>query len=49
MYFINDNILSVIRKLNPNKVHGHEQIRFRMLQICDKAIFKPLHLILPSV
>ena len=31
--------------LNPNKAHGHDQISIRMLQICDKAIFKPLHFI----
>ena len=32
----------ILRKLNPNKAHGHYQISFRMLQICDKAICKPL-------
>ena len=42
--FTEDYILSVERKLNHNKVHGH-QISVRMLQICDKAICKPLYLI----
>ena len=37
-----DDILSVIRKLNPNKAHGHDQIIIRMLHICDKAKCKPL-------
>ena len=37
-----DDILSVIRKLNPNKARGHDQIIIRMLHICDKAICKPL-------
>ena len=35
----------ILRKLNPNKAHGHYQISIRMLQICDKAICKPLYLI----
>ena len=43
--FTEDDIIVVIRKLNPNKVHGQDQISIRMLQICDKAICKPLYLI----
>ena len=39
-----DDILSVIRKLDPNKAHGHDQISIRVLQIYDKAICKQLHL-----
>ena len=38
-----DNISSVMRNIDPNKAHGHDQISIRMLQICDKAICKPLH------
>ena len=37
-----------IRKLNPNKMHGHDQISICLLQICDKVISKPLHLIVSS-
>ena len=48
IHFTEDDILSVIRKLDPNKAHGHDQISIRMIQICDKAICKPLHLIFSS-
>ena len=33
-----DDILSVIKKLNLNKTYGHDQISIRMLQICNKAM-----------
>ena len=46
--FTEDDILRSIRKLNPNKAHGHDQISIRVLQICDKAICKPLYLIFYS-
>ena len=46
--FTKDDILSVIRKLNPNKLHEHDQISILMLQICSKAICKPLYLIFSS-
>ena len=46
--FTEDDILNVIRKLDPSKVHEHDQISIRMVQICDKAICKPLHLIFSS-
>ena len=31
--------------MDPNKAHVGDQISIRMIQICDKAICKPLHLI----
>ena len=34
---IND-ILKVIRKLDPNKAHGLDKISIRMLKLSDKAI-----------
>ena len=46
--FTEDNILSVTRKLNPNKAQRHDQTSIRMLQMCDKAICKPLYFILSS-
>ena len=46
--FTEDDILNVIRKLDPSKAHGHDQISIGMVQICDKAIGKPLHLIFSS-
>ena len=33
--FTEDHILSVIRKLDPNKAHGHDQVSIHMIQICD--------------
>ena len=46
--FSENDILSVIRKLDPNKAHGHDQISIRMLQICDKSISKPMYLVFSS-
>ena len=46
--FTEDDFLSFIRKLNPNKAHEPDQISIGMLQICDKEICKPLHLIFSS-
>ena len=46
--FSESDISNVIRKLDPNKAHGHDQISIRMLKICDKAISKPLHLVFSS-
>ena len=43
-----DDILNVIKKLDPSKAYGYDQISIRMVQICDKAICKPLHLIFSS-
>ena len=41
--FAEVDILNVIRKLDPNKAHGHDQISIRIVQIC-----KPLHLVFSS-
>ena len=46
--FTEDDILSVIGKLDPNRAHGNDQISIRMIQICDKSIYKSLHLIFCS-
>ena len=40
-----EDILNIIRTLNPNKAHGHDGISTRMLKICDESICKPLHII----
>ena len=42
--FPGDDILSVVSY--HNKAHGHDQTAFVCLKLCDKAICKPLHLIL---
>ena len=46
--FSENYILKVIRKLDPNKAHGHDEISIRMLKLSDKAICKPLHMIFTS-
>ena len=46
--FTKDYILNVMRKLDPSKAHGHDQISICMVQICGKAICKPSHLIFSS-
>ena len=43
--FTDDDILKIIRSLNINKAHGHDDISIRMIKICDKAILEPLSLI----
>ena len=40
-----DDILKIIAKLDPNKKHGHDQIRIHMIKICSSSICKPLWLI----
>ena len=46
--FSENDILKVIRKLDPNKAHGHDKISIRMLKLSNKAICKPLHMIFTS-
>ena len=46
--FSNNDILKIIRNLDPNKVHGHDVISIRMVKICDDFICKPLKLIFQS-
>ena len=40
-----DNILKIMRALNINKAHGHDEISVRMIKICDEAIVNLLSLI----
>ena len=40
-----DELLKIIRALNINKAHGHDDISIRMIKICDKSLIKPLMLI----
>ena len=46
--FSNNDILKIIRNLDPNKAHGHDVISIRMVKICDDFICKPLKLIFQS-
>ena len=38
--FSGNDILKVIRKLDPRKAHGHDKISIRILKLTDKAICK---------
>ena len=40
-----DDIAKMLQNLDPNKAHGHDKIRMRMLQLCGNSICKPLELI----
>ena len=40
-----DDILSIIRKLNPKKAYGPDEISDHMLRISDKSVVLPLKLI----
>ena len=46
--FSTDDILKIIRNLDPNKAHGHDMISIRMIKICDTSICRPLKLIFQS-
>ena len=46
--FSNNDILKIIRNLDPNKAHGHDVISIRMVKICDDFVCKPLKLIFQS-
>ena len=46
--FSENNILKVIRKLNPSKAHDHNKISIRMLKLSNKAVYKPLYMIFIS-
>ena len=39
--FNEDEILKIVRALNINKAHGHDDISIRMVKICDKSLLKP--------
>ena len=43
--FNESELLEIIRALNINKAHGHDDISIRMIRICDKSLIKPLMLI----
>ena len=43
--FSTDDILKIIRNLNPNKTHVHNMFSIQMIKICDTSICRPLKLI----
>ena len=44
--FNKDDILKIIRNLNVDKSHGHDDISIRMLKICDLMVTQPLSILL---
>ena len=46
--FSTNDILKIIRNLNPSKAHGYNMMSVRMLKICDESICKPLGIIIRS-
>ena len=45
LVFDDHDIIKIIRALNINKSHGHDDISIRMIKICDSALVKPLSII----
>ena len=43
--FEKEDIVKIIRNLNVNKAHGHDDISIRMFKICDSEVVEPLSLI----
>ena len=46
--FNNVDILKIIKSLNVNKAHGHDDIYIRMIMLCGQSIVKPLSIILKN-
>ena len=42
------NLSRIIKHLNPNKAHGHDNISIKMIQICGDSIIPPLKRIFES-
>ena len=47
--FCTDDIVKIIKSLDPNKAHGHDEISIRMLKLCATSIAKPLSIFLETV
>ena len=43
--FCTDDILKIIKSLDPNKAHGHDEISIRMIKLCAISIVKPLSIL----
>ena len=44
-----ESILNIIRALDVNKAHGHDDISIRMIRLCDKSFIINLSLITPLI
>ena len=49
MILQNDEILSLIRNINPNKASGSDGISGHMLRICDNSVVLPLKIIFQNI
>ena len=45
----NDEIISLIRKINPNKATGSDGISGQMLLLCDVSVILPLQIIFTNI
>ena len=43
--FSDDDIIKIIRSLDENKAHGHDDISIRLIKICDSTLVKALSII----
>ena len=43
--FSEDLVTKIIRNLNVNKAHGHDDISIRMIKMCDESLVRPLSII----
>ena len=39
------DLSAIIKNLNPNKAHGHDNISIKMIQICGDTIIPPLKMV----
>ena len=42
------DIYKILKTLDINKVHGHNEVSIRMLKLCDKSIVEPLSVIIKN-
>ena len=40
-----EDTYKIIKTLDINKAHGHNEVSTRMLKLCDKSIVKPVYII----
>ena len=40
--FSDNLVINIIRNLNVNKAHGHDDISIKMIKMCDESLVRPL-------
>ena len=43
--FSDSLVINIMRNLNVNKDHGHDDISVRMIKTCDESLLRPLSII----